>query len=138
MLNPCASSLTVLADAAPSSNTTNVLDFGGLTPAIVVVDGADLTLVNITLAGVAPQTISNPDSDQRLRAAGLGSWPSLIVEPGCQVDFNIFFLDSTRYLGWAAGLLHCGTSEYEALGVKALQARQLDVTHHGARLSGGN
>ena len=84
-----------LLPADATQNITNVLNFGGLSPAIIVADDARLTITNLTLAGTGAQNITDPSDYQKYRASGLGSWPSLIVEPNTEVLSNAIYKNPT-------------------------------------------
>lgn len=44
-----------------------------------------MSFTNMTLTNSASRHIAKPDWQTRYQCAGLGSWPSIIVEPGANV-----------------------------------------------------
>ena len=81
--------------AASDSVNASVLDFGGITGALILKDNANVTFNNITLMGAGPQNLSDPNADTKLKASGLGIWP--LDNRGAK--------HHGVHLAWPAGLL---------------------------------
>ena len=80
--------MRALWHADPTQGAPNVLNFGGLSPAIVVTNNASLSITNLTLSGTGPLNITQPDQYERYKTSGVANWPSLIVEPGTNVRYT--------------------------------------------------